>query len=250
MGKLLETRIFLDFLKAKGKPKLVTINYDDSADKAIRLMVENKYSQLPVIKKEKVVGVVSFESVATTLFNFLRSKLKPPSKFRIEDLMEKAPIFNSEDDLLNLLDTLANKSFVLVKSGNTVTDIITSYDALQYFRNCGEDFLVLNDIECILRKFIAEKFDASFWESAEKIFAFKKKQPKTINDMEFADYATFISSNWDRFNDLFKDKEDFMSYIEKARVIRNSLCHFNSPVGQADRDSLKSFLNWLENKIK
>ena len=145
MGKLLETRTFLDFLKAKGKPKLVTVNYDDSVGKAIRLMMENKYSQLPVIKKDKVVGVVSYESVANTLFNFLGSKMKPPSKFRVEDLMEKASIFNSEDDLLNLLDTLANRSFVLVRNGERVTDIITSYDALQYFRECGEDFLVLND---------------------------------------------------------------------------------------------------------
>ena len=66
MGKLLETKTFLDFLKAKGKPKLVTANYDDSVGKAIRLMMENKYSQLPVIKKEKVVGVVSYESVANS----------------------------------------------------------------------------------------------------------------------------------------------------------------------------------------
>jgi predicted transcriptional regulator len=136
VGKLLETRTFLDFLKSKGKPKLVTVKYDDSIEKAIRLMLENKYSQLPVIKKEKVVGVVSYESVANTLFNFLGGKMKPPSKFRVEDLMEKAPMFSSEDDLLNLLDTLANRSFVLIRNGERVTDIITSCDALQYFREC------------------------------------------------------------------------------------------------------------------
>jgi predicted transcriptional regulator len=136
VGKLLETRIFLDFLKTKGKTKLVTVNYDDNVGKAIRLMMENKYSQLPVIKKEKVVGVVSYESVANTIFNFLGSKMKPPSKFRVEDLMEKAPMFSSEDDLLKLFDALANRSFVLVRNGERVPDIITSYDALQYFREC------------------------------------------------------------------------------------------------------------------
>jgi len=136
MGKLLETKTFLDFLKTKGKPKLVTVNYDDSIGKAIRLMLENKYSQLPVIKKERVVGAVSYESVANTLFNFLGSKMKPPSKFRVEDLMEKAPMFSSEDDLLNLLDALTNRSFILVRNGERVTDIITICDALQYFREC------------------------------------------------------------------------------------------------------------------
>jgi predicted transcriptional regulator len=136
MGKLLETRTFLDLLKAKGKPKLVTVNYDDTVGKAIRIMMENKYSQLPVMKKEKVVGVISYESVANILFNFLGSKMKPPSKFRVEDLMEKAPMFSSEDDLLKLFDALANRSFVLVRNGERVPDIITSYDALQYFREC------------------------------------------------------------------------------------------------------------------
>ena len=136
MGKLLETRTFLDFLKTKGKPKLVTVNYDDIVGKAIRLMMENKYSQLPVIKKEKVVGIVSYESVANTIFNFLGSKMKPPSKFRVEDLMEKAPMVSSEDDILDLLDIVANRSFVLIRNGERVTDIITSYDALQYFREC------------------------------------------------------------------------------------------------------------------
>jgi predicted transcriptional regulator len=62
--------------------------------------------------------------------------MKPPSKFRVEDLMEKAPMVSSEDDMLNLLDILANRSFVLIRNGERVTDIITSYDALQYFREC------------------------------------------------------------------------------------------------------------------
>jgi predicted transcriptional regulator len=53
VGKLLETRTFLDFLKATGKPKLITVNYDNSVGKAVRLMMENKYSQLPVIRKIK-----------------------------------------------------------------------------------------------------------------------------------------------------------------------------------------------------
>jgi len=33
--------------------------------------MENKHSQLHVIRKEKVVGVVPYESVANTIFNFL-----------------------------------------------------------------------------------------------------------------------------------------------------------------------------------
>jgi hypothetical protein len=70
-------------------------------------------------------------------------------------------VFSIEDDLFSLLNTLAERSFVFVSKRSIVTDIITSYDALRFFRACGEDFLVLNDIENIMRKIIADKFDAS-----------------------------------------------------------------------------------------
>ena len=54
VGKLLEIRTFLDLIK-EGKAKLVTANYDDTVEKAIRLMQEKEYSQLPVLKEEKLV---------------------------------------------------------------------------------------------------------------------------------------------------------------------------------------------------
>jgi hypothetical protein len=59
------------------------------------------------------------------------------------------------------LDRLAEKSFVFVSKKDKVTDIITSFDALSFSKACGEDFLILNEIESILRKIIADRFDAS-----------------------------------------------------------------------------------------
>lgn len=253
MGKLLETRTLLDFFKTKEKPKLKTVNYDETVEKAIMLMIENKYSQLPVIKKEKVVGVISYESIANSLFNFLSSKRTLPSEFRVDDLMEKSPIYSNKDDMLGLLDTLANRAFALIRNENKVTDIITSYDALQYFRTYGEDFLLLNDIEHILRKNIEAKFDpCSFSERADKIFSYKTnfntKPPKTIDEMEFGDYTVFISSNWESFHEVFGDRVVFQNYMERTRIIRNNLCHFNGSITISDRVCLKSFFNWLEYK--
>ena len=140
LGKLLEIRTFLDLLKEKGKAKLATVNHNDSVENAIRLMLKKEYSQLPVMKKDKMVGVISYESVAKTVFSFAEAKSKQPSKVRVKDCMEKiSKTFSNEDDLLSLLNTLADKSYVLFRKRSKVTDIITSYDALQFFRTCGED---------------------------------------------------------------------------------------------------------------
>lgn len=137
----METQKFLELIR-EGKPELVTIDCNDSVDKAIGLMLKNKYSQLPVMKADKMIGVISYESLAKNVFNYTENKSKLPSKLRVRDFMEKASkIYSNQDDVGSLLDTLAEKSFAIIMKRNKVTDIITSYDALRFFRAYGEDFL-------------------------------------------------------------------------------------------------------------
>ena len=125
----------LDLLEEKGKATLVTVNHNESVENAIRIMLKEEYSQLPVMKGEKVVGVISYESLAKTVFSFAESKSKPPTKFRAKAFMEKiSKIFSVEDDFTDLLSTLAEKYYVLVSKRSKVTHIITSHDALMFFK--------------------------------------------------------------------------------------------------------------------
>lgn len=260
MGKLLETKTFLNLLKKEGKSKLVTVNFNSSVEKAFGSMHKNDYSQLPVTKKGKVIGVISYKSISTRLFSFLDSELQLNSKMKVEDFRDKVSItFGIEEDVLNLLDTLAKESFVLIENEeNGIVDIITSYDALHFFRKCGEDFLILNDVEDNLRKIILEKFDSnSFYESAKRIFSCKEKIsppnariPKKVIDMEFSQYTKFICSNRNNFTKLFEDKKVFSKHMEEARKIRNKICHFRGSIENKDKDVLMNFLIWLEDKRK
>lgn len=136
----MEIRAFLDLLEERGKTKLVTVNPNESVEDAIRLMLKEDYSQLPVMKRDKVVGVISYESLAKTVLSYTESKSKP--KFRAKDFMEKvSKIFSVEDNIINLLSALADKSYVLISKRSKVTDIITRYDAVWFFRTYGEGFL-------------------------------------------------------------------------------------------------------------
>ena len=61
----------------------------------------------------------------------------------------------------------------------TGVDIITSYDALNYFREYSENFLMLNDIESNLRGIISEKYSRSaFKEKAKIIFGNRSQKGK------------------------------------------------------------------------
>ena len=138
----MEIETILDLLKARGKAKLVTVDHNEIVENAIGLMLKKDYSQLPIMKGDKAVGVISYESLAKTVFNFTESKSKPPTKFRAKSFMERiSKIFSVEDDVMDLMSVLAEKSYVLICKRSKVTDIITSYDALWLLRTYGESFL-------------------------------------------------------------------------------------------------------------
>ena len=141
LEKLLDIQRFLELI-GEGKPNLVTIDCNDSVDKAIELMLRKEFSQLPVMKGDKMIGVLSYESLAKNVFNYAESKSKAPSKFRVRDFMDRVfKTFRIEDDVVSILDTLAERSFVFIVRRSKVTDIITSYDALKFFRARGVESL-------------------------------------------------------------------------------------------------------------
>ena len=77
MEKLLEVGVFLDLLnKNQQKAKLETANPNDSIRTTIEKMLKNEYSQLPVKKRGKLVGVFSFESLAKSVFSLTKTMLK------------------------------------------------------------------------------------------------------------------------------------------------------------------------------
>jgi CBS domain-containing protein len=252
MAELLRIDEFLKLLKAKGKPDLVTLNFGDKIDHAIKLMIGNAFSQLPVKKDGEIVGIISYGSIVRALL-FLEKKNERPIdllRVKVEDLMEKPCWRNYDSDLFDLLDKLAIKSFIQTKTEDGTDEIITSYDAIDYFRGLAESFLALNDIENCLRHIIHEKFDeSSFKEKARIALSYKKNGvPGTVNDLDFGGYITFVSYYWKKFSEFFGDRKMFLRYLEKARNIRNDICHFRGPIAESDKEALKFISNWLKSK--
>jgi hypothetical protein len=117
---------------------------------------------------------------------------------------------------------------------------------LKFFRACGEDFLILNDIEIILRKMIVDKFDASSFAEISK--SCLRKKPKTVNDIEFSEYYDFIEEKWADFKDILLTR-DFFEHLDKVRKIRNDVCHFKNPLGSSNREYLLNILKWLKGRV-
>ena len=132
--------------------KLVTIAENGSGKEALSLMIENDFSQLPVIDKSNTLkGMVTSDSILKAV-----SYLKViPDRLKISHAINKAKSCRIDDDLSAILTGLRDINAIpIVDKQNKLKAIITSYDTAEYFRSRAEDIMLAEDIETTLKDII------------------------------------------------------------------------------------------------
>jgi cystathionine beta-synthase len=119
-----------DLLKERGPRTLVTVNPDSTAASASELMQTRGISQLPVLRDGRPVGSIQEVTLARLLHDDL-----DPEAVRVGDVMAKplpqVDVSVQLDEAYRLL--LAGNSGVLAVAGDTVVDIVTRIDLIQYW---------------------------------------------------------------------------------------------------------------------
>lgn len=143
-----------NLIEGQGEP--TTVHPDDSAQKALALMIEHGFSQLPVIDEAKrPLGMVTHESILRALSNF-GVKLED---LRVSNAIVRAQTYRPEDDLFDLLDRLKETNAVLIVDGvDKLIGIVTSYDSMEYFRRRAEDMMLVEDIESMVKDLVQTAF--------------------------------------------------------------------------------------------
>ncbi len=144
-----------ELIKDRRKP--VTVQINDTAQKAIDLMMEYDFSQLPVIDNdERPQGMVTSDSIlrAHASLNL------PLKKLHVRDAIAKKPReFKAADDLFEMLEYVMDADAVFIVEGDgRLTGIVTSYDTTEYFRRRAEDIMLVEDIETALREHIRSAY--------------------------------------------------------------------------------------------
>lgn len=140
----------------EDKPNPIVVNRSESAQTALERMIEGDYSQLPVITDDsKVEGIVTSDSIIRALNNFdLTIK-----EMHVVHALQAVKTFTAEDDLFDLLDYLKDTYAVVVVDNNQrINGIVTNYDTTEYFRRRGEDIMLVEDIESMLKEYIFAVF--------------------------------------------------------------------------------------------
>lgn len=118
-----------DLIESRQELVLVTVVPNDLVQTAIEKMLENNFSQLPVIDNEgKLMGMVTSNSILRALKNFGVTI----DKLRVSHAMFKvSKQYRVDDDLSpELLDDLMRNNALLIENQTgKITGIVTIYDA-------------------------------------------------------------------------------------------------------------------------
>lgn len=107
--------------------EVVGVQLGDAVEKAIRLMMEYGYSQLPVFNGDQVVGCITEKTVLNQVAT--GKDLSQISQKAVEEIMEEAPPRIDEKAPLPLISSLLQVyPAVLVTKKGKVTGIITKAD--------------------------------------------------------------------------------------------------------------------------
>ena len=254
-------------IEGKGLP--VSVDKDDAVSKALSLMIEHDYSQLPVVSSEEKAkdmivntaeGMVTNESILRGIRNF-EAKIE---ELKVRDVMISAPIYSYDDDLFDILDRLKDSNAVLITEdiglGEDLVGIVTSYDATEYFRNRTEDMMRVEDIELIIKDFILASYtdktgdvDESSLREVIALLTEYKKTDKALNldDLTLSDYINLLlyKTTWPFLQSVFSVKREFvMQLLQGVRKIRNELAHFRGDITAVQRDRLKFASEWLSKR--
>jgi len=141
----------------KSHQEPVTVSSKDTAQRALALMIEYDFSQLPVVdESKKPLGIITSDSILRALNNFG----VPLAELQVSHAIVKVDQYSPDEDLFDLLDDLKNTYAVLIANAEgTLIGIVTSYDTTEYFRRRAEDMMYVEDIESTLKDFIRAAFN-------------------------------------------------------------------------------------------
>jgi len=209
------------------------------------IMLDKNYSQIPVVEKGKWIGTV-------TLFSVLR-KLKSegdgkslnerfmdfPAKAFVD---ENSKFVNPNEDILEYVDWMAKNDFVIAGSHSKLLALFTNYDMVHFFKRKTEAFLLLREIETILRYLVSQRLkDKELKQALEHFKTQNNSKIGSIDELTLNDLRQFILMHWGELECLFLDRERINGQLEKICTLRNHVLHFRGQMMASNLCQLQMF---------
>ena len=140
----------------EGRQPPATVKESDLIPRALSIMLEYEYSQLPIVDDTRIPkGLVTADSILKAMDNFGVSA----EKLRVRDAATRHIAFTPEVNVFDLLESLGSSPAVLIVDESArLISIITNYDMAVHFRERTEDLMFVEDIETALKEHIRASF--------------------------------------------------------------------------------------------
>lgn len=140
----------------EDRPQPIATASHSPVTSALELMIENDFSQLPVIDAERrPTGLITSDGILRGLSNFGATL----EQLHVRDVSEPVRTYSLDDNIFDLLEGLRNQPAVLiVDAEDCLRGIVTNYDTTLYFRRRAEDMMLVDDIENALKEHITAAF--------------------------------------------------------------------------------------------
>jgi len=189
------------------------------------IMMENDYSQLPVmnsVKSTSVDGMISWHSIGW-------KKAMGKSKKTVSDFMNKdCTVIKDSTPLLDAVEIIKKKEVVLIhKRDRTICGLVTITDIASEFHSLAEPFFIIGQIEASIREILNDNFTVEELNGVK--FSDDEREIQSVSDLTFNEYIQLIrkGNNWEKLG-LPLDKDEFTKRLDDVRNIRNEVMHFNA----------------------
>lgn len=233
--------------------EVLTVSPDMEAQKAIRLMVEKGFSQVPVLEGTLVLGIFSFRSFAQGAVN-IECKDVDLRKLPVDNFIERVPFVRINDDEYKALcGHIDRKGAVLVGEESVIRGIITFSDIIDYLYKIADPYFLLYEIEHGLRELIRLSVNNDELKECMMRSLAKGRGEKSLEELFFSEYGKIITNqeNWDYFVPVFgNSRERTSARLDGLNTIRNLAFHFARELSIEEHQRLADWRYWIWINIK
>jgi restriction system protein len=213
---------------------VVCVEAQQSLGRAIGLMVENEFSQLPVVDQHgRLAGIVTWESIAQANFRHQQPKI-------VGDAMVANPhTCRESEEVFPRINDIYKYGFLIVVDGeNVVTSILTAADLAAELRNRVQPFTVLEEIERRLRRVVGvlsvEDLRASFRRGDPRA-----RNAQSARDLTLGNYCFLINDDarWAKLAWPY-ERAEMVDHLKKVADYRNDLAHWDIDAPGDDSEEL------------
>lgn len=239
-----DANFLISMLKA-ANCGVISVQPQDTVEKAITLMLAHDFSQLAVMSNDRTInGAISWKTIGKRLSH-------ENNLVEVKDAMEAAVALEDTEGLFKATKLIIDHEFVFVRSSvdKKVTGIVTATDLSEQFQFLSEPFLLIGQIENQIRNLMNGKYTGDVLQSVcSDTDPERKERIQSVADLTFGEYLRIIQGpeNWEKLG-LRVDRVVFCAEMDKVREIRNDVMHFDPDgIDEEQYDQLRRFSRLMD----